>query len=215
MSLPPPPKVQKLQEALHAKAKGSPDYRFYALYDKVFRKDILEWAYVRCRANDGAPGVDRQTFEDIEAYGLDRWLDELAADLKAKTYRPQPVRRVEIPKEDGTTRPLGISCTEDKIVQEMTRRILEAIYEPLFLNTSYGFRPGRKREGHGVLSAREMSVAFFVANGKTNAEIGELLHVSSRTVEYHIGNILSKCGLRSRVEIAAKIAAGGSLDPAV
>lgn|GEM_PF-1572725 len=83
------------------------------------------------------------------------------------------------------------------------------------LARGHGFRPGRKREGHGVLSAREMSVAFFVANGKTNAEIGELLHVSSRTVEYHIGNILSKCGLRSRVEIAAKIAAGGSLDPAV
>ena len=84
MSLPPPPKVQKLQEALHAKAKGSPGYRFYALYDKVYRKDVLEWAYVRCRANDGAPGVDRQTFEDIEAYGLDRWLDELAAELKER-----------------------------------------------------------------------------------------------------------------------------------
>jgi RNA-directed DNA polymerase len=72
MSLLPPPKVQKLQEALHAKAKGSPDYRFYALYDKVYRKDILEWAYYRCRANGGAPGVDHQTFEDIETYGVDR-----------------------------------------------------------------------------------------------------------------------------------------------
>src|SRR3954447_9071809 len=108
MSLPPPLKVQKLQEALHAKAKGAPDYRFYALYDKVYRKDVLEWAYARCRANDGAPGVDRQRFEDIEAYGLDRWLDELAADLKARTYRPQPVRRVFIPKPDGKQRPLGI-----------------------------------------------------------------------------------------------------------
>ena len=87
MSLPPPLTVQRLQEALHAKAKGSPGYRFYALYDKVYRRDILEWAYVRCRANDGAPGVDRQRFEDIESYGLDRWLDELAADLKARTYR--------------------------------------------------------------------------------------------------------------------------------
>jgi RNA-directed DNA polymerase len=101
MSLPPPPKVQKLQEALHAKAKGSPDYRFYALYDKVYRTDVLGWAYVRCRANDGAPGVDRQRFEDIEAYGLDRWLDELADDLRKRAYSPRPVRRVFIPKPDG------------------------------------------------------------------------------------------------------------------
>src|SRR6478752_8863734 len=90
MSLPPPPKVQKLQEALPAKAKGSPDYRFYALYDKVYRKDVLEWAYARCRANDGAPGVDRQRFEEIEAYGRDRFLDELATELRGRTYQPHP-----------------------------------------------------------------------------------------------------------------------------
>ena len=94
MSLPPPPTVQKLQAALHTKAKEAPDYRFYALYDKVYRRDVLVWAYVRCRANGGAPGVDGQTFEDIEAYGLDRWLDELADDLRKRTYCPRPVRRV-------------------------------------------------------------------------------------------------------------------------
>jgi RNA-directed DNA polymerase len=109
VSLLPPPKVRKLQEALHAKAKGSPDYRFYALYDKVYRPDVLAFAYARCRANGGAPGIDRQTFEDIEAYGRDRWLDELAADLKGRTYRPQAVRRVHIPKPDGKQRPLGIA----------------------------------------------------------------------------------------------------------
>ena len=109
MSLPPPPTVEKLQTALHTKAKESPDYRFYALYDKVYRRDVLEWAYVRCRANGGAPGVDGQTFEDIEAYGLDRWLDELAEDLRKRTYCPRPVRRVYIPKPDGKQRPLGHS----------------------------------------------------------------------------------------------------------
>ena len=108
MSLVPPATVEKLQTALHTKAKESPDYRFYALYDKVYRRDVLEWAYARCRANGGAPGVDGQTFEDIEAYDLDRWLDELAEDLKERTYSPQPVRRVYIPKPDGKQRPLGI-----------------------------------------------------------------------------------------------------------
>ena len=108
MSLTPPPKVERLQEALHAKAKGSPGYRFYALYDKVYRRDVLEWAYVRCRANDGAPGVDRQRFEDIEAYGRDRWLGELAQELGEKRYRPEAVRRVFIPKRNAGLRPLGI-----------------------------------------------------------------------------------------------------------
>ncbi|HMB05690.1 MAG TPA: hypothetical protein VKP69_18385 [Isosphaeraceae bacterium] len=108
MSLVPPPKVQKLQTTPHTKAKESPSYRFYRLYDKVYRRDILEFAYLRCRFNDGAPGVDGQTFADIEAYGRDRWLDELTTELRERTYRPHPVRRVFIPKGDGKQRPLGI-----------------------------------------------------------------------------------------------------------
>src|SRR5690348_13154617 len=108
MSLAPPAKVQKLQTALHAKAKGSPDYRFYALYDKVCRTDVLPHAYACCKSNKGAAGVDGQTFEDIEAYGLERWLGELTGELRSRTYRPQPVRRVYIPKPDGKQRPLGI-----------------------------------------------------------------------------------------------------------
>jgi len=108
VSLAPPEKVRKLQATLHAKAKGSPGYRFYLLYDKVYRRDILAFAFARCRSNGGAPGIDGQTFADIEAYGVDRWLDELMEDLRSKTYQPQPVRRVYIPKSDGKPRPLGI-----------------------------------------------------------------------------------------------------------
>ena len=108
MSLGPPATVERLQTALHTKAKESPAYRFYALYDKAYRRDVLEWAYARCRANDGAPGIDGQTFEDIEAYGVDRWLDELAEVLRRRTYCPRAVRRVSIPKPDGKPRPLGI-----------------------------------------------------------------------------------------------------------
>jgi retron-type reverse transcriptase len=108
MSLLPPPTVGKLQEALHAKAKRAPHYRFYALYDKVYRADVLGHAYQCCRSNDGAPGVDGQTFADLETYGLAKWLGELAETLRGKTYCPQAVRRVYIPKTDGKQRPLGI-----------------------------------------------------------------------------------------------------------
>jgi hypothetical protein len=118
MSLTTPLSVQKLQTALHDKAKGSPKFRFYALYDKVYREDVLAFAYECCKANGGAAGVDGQTFEDIEEYGVKRWLDELTQELRSRTYRPQPVRRVWIPKPDGKQRPLGVprdqrSCGAD------------------------------------------------------------------------------------------------------
>ena len=112
MSLTPPETVGKLQTALHTKAKNAPDYRFYALYDKLYRRDVLRYAFDRCRRNDGAPGVDRQAFRDIEEYGVDRWLDELTEELRGGTYQSQPVRRVNIPKDGqpGKFRPLGIPC---------------------------------------------------------------------------------------------------------
>jgi RNA-directed DNA polymerase len=100
-----PASVQKLQMALHAKAKTDAGFRFYALYDKIFREDILAHAYAKCCSNKGAPGVDGQDFSDVEAYGLERWLGELANALKEKTYRPKPIRRVFIPKPNGKLRP--------------------------------------------------------------------------------------------------------------
>ena len=117
MSLTTPFSVQKLQTALHAKAKASPNFRFHALYDKVYRKDVLAFAYERCKANGGAAGVDNQTFENIEAYGKERWLDELAQELKSRTYQPLPVRRVYIPKPDGKQRPLGIPMISSSAVE--------------------------------------------------------------------------------------------------
>jgi group II intron reverse transcriptase/maturase len=143
MSLLPPETVRKLQEALHTKAKGAPSYRFYALYDKVYRKDVLLHAYERCRANRGAPGVDGQTFEEIETAGLQGWLDELAKELHQKTYRPQAVRRVWIPKADGKQRPLGIPTVKDRVAQMAVVLVLEPIFEADLQPEQYGYRPGR------------------------------------------------------------------------
>ena len=129
VSLVPPEKVGKLQAALHTKAKESPNQRFHSLYDKVYREDVLRHAYHRCRANGGAPGVDGQTFEDIETHGLDRWLELLAEELRSRTYRPQAVRRVYIPKTDGKRRPLGIPTIRDRVVQMAAVLLLEPILE--------------------------------------------------------------------------------------
>ncbi|MGK2965788.1 MAG: hypothetical protein ACSLFM_09280, partial [Tepidiformaceae bacterium] len=117
MSLTPPPKVGKLRTALHEKAKAAPDYRFYLLYDKVYRRDVLGHAYARSKANGGAAGVDGQTFADIEAYGAERWLEALAKELQDKTYQASPVKRGWLPKPDGTQRPLGIPTIRDRVVQ--------------------------------------------------------------------------------------------------
>jgi RNA-directed DNA polymerase len=148
VSLTPPPKVQKLQTTLHAKAKEAPGYRFYRLYDKVYRRDILEFAYQRCRSNDGAPGVDGQIFEDIEAYGRDRWLDELTTELRERTYRPDPVRRVLIPKLEGKQRPLGIGSIRDRVVQMAVVLVLEPIFEADLQPEQHAYRPD-----HGALDA--------------------------------------------------------------
>src|SRR4051794_29844305 len=143
MSLPTLPKVQKLQAALHAKAKGSPGYRFYALYDKVYREDVLWVAHRRCLMNGGAAGIDGQTFEDIERDGVQKWLSELAEELRTKNYRPSPVRRVYIPKPDGKQRPLGIPTIKDRVVQMAAVLVLEMIFEADLQPERYAYRPGR------------------------------------------------------------------------
>jgi RNA-directed DNA polymerase len=143
MSLPTLSSVQKLQNALHAKAKGDPKFRFYALYDKVYRKDVLWSAYRRCLAKGGAAGIDGQTFEDIEAYGSTKWLEELAEELRMKTYQPQPVRRVYIPKPDGKQRPLGIPTIKDRVVQTALLIVLEPVFEADLQDEQYAYRAER------------------------------------------------------------------------
>jgi len=132
-----------LQTALHAKAKEAPDFRFYALYDKVYRKDVLAFAYECCKANGGAAGVDGQTFEDIEAYGRERWLDALAQELKSRTYRPLPVRRVYIPKPDGKQRPLGVPAIRDRTAEMAAVLVLEPIFEADLPSEQYAYRQDR------------------------------------------------------------------------
>ncbi len=172
MSLTTPSSVQKLQTALHAKAKESPDFRFYALYDKVYRKDVLAYAYERCKANGGAAGVDNQTFEDIEQYGTERWSDELTRELKSRTYQPQPVRRVYIPKPDGKQRPLGIPTIRDRVVQMAAVLVLEPIFEADLQPEQYAYRADRSaldavqhvhkliNTGHGQIVDADLSSYF-------------------------------------------------------
>jgi group II intron reverse transcriptase/maturase len=136
-------KLQKLQAALHAKAKASPKQRFHALYDKVYRSDVLSHAYTCCKANGGAAGVDGQTFADIEKYGLNRWLGERAEELRVKAYRPDPVRRVWIPKPDGKQRPLGIPTIKDRVVQTAALLVLEPIFEADLQPEQYAYRANR------------------------------------------------------------------------
>lgn len=147
-----PPSVQKLQSALRAKAKEEPEYRFYLLYDKVYRADVLEYAYRCCKANKGAAGVDEQRFEDIEAYGEQKWLGELAYRLRTKTYEPTAVKRVWIPKPNSEKlRPLGIPTITDRVVQTAALLVLEPVFDGDLAPEQYAYR--RDRGAHGAVQA--------------------------------------------------------------
>jgi RNA-directed DNA polymerase len=149
-----PASVQKLQTALHAKAKSEAGYRFYALYDKIYREDILAHAYAQCRSNKGAPGGDGQDFSDVEAYGVQRWLGELAIALKEETYRPDPIRRVFIPKPNGKLRPLGISTLRDRVCMTAAMLVLDPIFEADLPPEQYAYRAGRNAQ-QAVIDAEE------------------------------------------------------------
>src|ERR1700680_3512185 len=143
MSLTTPDKIRTLQRKLYCKAKAEPAFRFYVLYDKICREDILRHAYGLARANAGAAGADGVSFAEIEAQGLEAWLAGLREDLVSKRYRADPVRRVLIPKPDGGERPLGIPTIRDRVVQTAAKLVLEPIFEADFEDSAYGYRPVR------------------------------------------------------------------------
>jgi len=146
MSLETPEAIRRLQRKLYRKAKDEPNYRFYLLYDKVYREDILTHAYELAKANKGAPGVDGQTFAGIEAQGLGKGLVEIREELRTKRYKPQPVRRVMIPKPGGGERPLGIPSIRDRVVQTAAKLVREPIFEADFEPCAYGYRPKRSAQ---------------------------------------------------------------------
>jgi len=141
--------------ALHAKAKAEAGYRFYALYDKISREDVLARAYAQCRSNKGAPGIDGQDFADVDAYGVERWLGELALALKHETYRPNPIRRVFIPKANGKLRPLGIATLRDRVCMTAAMLVLEPIFEADLPSEQYAYRPGRNAQ-QAVVEVEEL-----------------------------------------------------------
>src|SRR4029077_3299314 len=141
--------------ALHAKAKAEAGYRFYVLYDKISREDILAHAYAQCRSNKGAPGGDGRDFADIEAYGVERWLTELALALRQETYRPGPIRRVYIPKANGKLRPLGISTVWYRVCMTAAMLVLEPIFEADLPSELYAYRPRRNAQ-RAVVAAGEL-----------------------------------------------------------
>jgi RNA-directed DNA polymerase len=201
-----PENIQKLQTALHAKAKGEPGFRFYSLYDKVCREDVLEYAYTCCRANQGAAGVDGERFEDIETYGVERWLGELAYTLRKKTYQPQALRRVYVPKPNGKLRPLSIPTIRDRTAMMATTLILAPIFEADLLMEQHGYREGRSALS-AVQETRDLLVTgrTQVVDADLTDYFGSIPHaqlmtsVARRIVDRHVLHLL-KMWLEAPVE---------------
>jgi RNA-directed DNA polymerase len=206
MSLATPDKIRSLQRKLYCKAKAEPAFRFYVLYDKICREDILLHAYRRARSNAGAPGVDGITFAQIEEQGLEAWLAGLREDLVAKTYRPDPVRRVMIPKPGGGERPLGIPTIRDRVIQTAAKIVLEPIFEADFEDNAYGYRPARGavdavRQVHRHLSRGYTDVVDAdLSRYFDSIPHSELLKsVARRVVDRHVLRLI-KMWLRAPIE---------------
>jgi RNA-directed DNA polymerase len=206
MSLTTPNNIRRLQRKLYCKAKAEPAYRFYLLYDKIHREDILAYAYALARANAGAPGVDEITFAMIEAAGRKEWLAAIRNDLVTKTYRPAPVRRVLIPKPGGGERPLGIPTIRDRVVQTAAKLVLEPIFEADLDPAAHGYRP--KRSGTDAIKA----VHTLLCRGYTDVVDADLSKyfdtiphqdlmrsVARRIVDRHVLRLI-KLWLRAPVE---------------
>ena len=192
-----PNKIQKLQKALHAKAKEEPDYRFYLLYDKIHRPDILLHAYRLCKANGGVAGVDGQRFDDIATYGVERWVEELAERLRTKDYRPEAVKRTWIPKPNGKLRPLGIPTITDRVVQTAAMMVLGPIFEADLAPEQYAYRADRGahdavRAVHRLLNAGHIQVVDADLSGYFDSiPHPELMKsVSRRIVDRHILHLI-------------------------
>jgi RNA-directed DNA polymerase len=197
-----PEKIRELQRELYQKAKQGKGYRFYLLYDKVYRRDILSHAYRLVRANKGAPGVDGETFEGIEKRegGAERYLEQIAEELRGKMYQPMSVRRVYIPKQDGKQRPLGIPTIKDRVVQMAVKIVIEPIFEADFEDNSYGFRP--KRSAHQAMDDLTLQLRMG-KNQVIDADISKyfdtiphdklLALVAKRIVDKHILRLIKRC----------------------
>jgi RNA-directed DNA polymerase len=207
MSLTTPDSIRTLQRKLYLKAKAEPAYRFYLLYDKIYRADVLRHAYELVRANRGAPGVDGISCEEIEAAGLENWLDGLAQDLRTKAYQPQPVRRVMIPKPGGDgERPLGIPTIRDRVAQTAAKLVLEPIFEADLEPTAYGYRPGRSGTDAVKVVHRLLCQGFTeVVDADLSKYFDTIPHsellrsVAARIVDRHVLGLL-KLWLKTPVE---------------